>query len=81
MGVRERDPSVVGWFLDNDLKWGKDWRNLDSKLDEHMMLGVGSAGREMAEKCEGDHEGCLLALAARYFRVASEAIARSIRTI
>jgi hypothetical protein len=22
------DPNLVGWFLDNELKWGKDWRSM-----------------------------------------------------
>jgi hypothetical protein len=68
------DPNLLGWFLDNELKWGKDWRNLNTKLDEYMMLEEGSPGREMAEQFEGDHEGFLLELAAQYFRVTHDAI-------
>jgi hypothetical protein len=68
------DPNLLGWFLDNELKWGKDWRNVNTMLDEYMMLDVGSPGRDMAESFQGDHEGFLLALATRYFQVASEAI-------
>lgn len=68
------DPNLLGWFLDNELKWGKDWRNLRTMLDEYMLLEEGSPGREMAEQHEGDHEGFLLALASRYFRVTTEAI-------
>lgn len=68
------DPNLLGWFLDNELKWGKDWRNLNTKLDEYMMLEEGSPGREMAEQFEGDHEGFLLELATRYFRVTHDAI-------
>jgi hypothetical protein len=70
------DPNLVGWFLDNELKWGKDWRNTNTMLDEYMELEEGSPGREVAMQYEGDHEGFLLALATQYFRVAAEAIRR-----
>jgi hypothetical protein len=43
-------------------------------LDEYMMLEEGSPGREMAEQYEGDPDGFLLAVAAQYFRVTTEAI-------
>jgi hypothetical protein len=68
------DPNLLGWFLDNELKWGKDWRNTNTMLDEYMMLEEGSPGREVAMEYEGDHEGFLLALATQYFRAATEAI-------
>jgi len=68
------DPNLLGWFLDNELKWGKDWRGDNTMLDEYMMLEAGSPGRKVAEQYEGDHEGFLMALATQYFRVASEAI-------
>jgi hypothetical protein len=68
------DPNLVGWFLDNELKWGKDWRSINTMLDEYMLLEEASPGRQMAERYEGDHEGFLLELATQYFRVATEAI-------
>ena len=68
------DPNLIGWFLDNELKWGKDWRSSNTMLDEYMLLDAGSPGRETAEQYAGDHEGFLLALATRYFRVATESI-------
>ena len=68
------DPNLLGWFLDNELKWGKDWRNTNTMLDEYMMLEEGSPGRAMAEQYEGDHEGFLLALATQYFQVTTEAL-------
>jgi hypothetical protein len=68
------DPNLLGWFLDNELKWGKDWRNLNTMLDEYMMLEDGSPGREVAEQYDGDPEGFLLALATQYFRVTHDAI-------
>jgi len=48
------DPNLLGWFLDNELKWGKDWRNTNTMLDEYMMLEEGSPGREVAMGYEGD---------------------------
>jgi len=68
------DPNLLGWFLDNELKWGKDWRNANTMLDEYRMLEQGSPGREMAEQYAGDHEGFLLVLAEQYFRVTTDAI-------
>jgi len=68
------DPNLLGWFLDNELKWGKDWRSNNTMLDEYLMLEEGSPGREVAEQYDGDHEGFLFALATQYFRVTSEAI-------
>lgn len=68
------DPNLIGWFLDNELKWGKDWRNANTMLEEYLLLEEGSPGREMAEQYEGDHDGFLLTLATRYFRVATETI-------
>ncbi len=70
------DPNLLGWFLDNELKWGKDWRSEPptTMLEDYLTLEEGSPGREMAEQFEDDHEGFLLALADRYFRVTTEAI-------
>lgn len=68
------DPNLLGWFLDNELKWGKDWRSLETMLDVYMTLEEGSPGRTMAEQYGDDHEGFLTALATQYFRVASEII-------
>lgn len=69
------DPNLVGWFLDNELKWGKDWRIPPTTLlEDYMTLPEGSPGRKMAEQYEGDHEGFLLVAAAQYFRVTTEAL-------
>lgn len=68
------DPNLLGWFLDNELKWGKDWRSFNTMLDEYLLLEEGSPGREIAEQFGDDYEGFLTALATRYFRVVTEAI-------
>jgi len=68
------DPNLLGWFLDNELKWGKDWRSRNTMLDEYLLLEETSPGRQVAEQYQGDPEGFLLALAKQYFRVTSEAI-------
>jgi hypothetical protein len=68
------DPNLVGWFLDNELKWGPDWRSPISMLDVYLELEEGSPGREVAEQYAGDPEGFLFALATRYFRVTTEAL-------
>ncbi|MGB5546929.1 MAG: hypothetical protein WBM74_10190 [Polyangiales bacterium] len=72
---RKDDPNLIGWFLDNELKWGKDWRvPATTMLEDYLLLEEGSAGRQMAEQYRGDPEGFLLTLADQYFRVTSEAL-------
>ena len=70
------DPNLLGWFLDNELKWGRDWRTEPptTMLEDYLKLEEGSPGRKIAEQYGDDHEGFLLALADRYFRVTTEAI-------
>lgn len=62
-------PWILGWFLDNEMDWGKDWRGFDTKLEDYLKLPEGSPGREMAQRYPDDPEGFLYALANRYFEV------------
>lgn len=62
-------PWIIGWFLDNEMDWGKDWRGSSTSLDDYLALPEGSPGRTVAETYDGDAEGFLLALASRYFEV------------
>jgi hypothetical protein len=71
---RKDDPNLLGWFLDNELKWGPDWRGNVTMLDLYMDLDQGSPGRQVAERYSDDHEGFLLALAEQFFSVTTEAI-------
>lgn len=39
---------LIGWFLDNELKWGPDWRGPDELLTDFMNAPVTSPGRKAA---------------------------------
>jgi hypothetical protein len=42
---RCRERNILGWFVDNELSWGPDWRGSHELLTLFLNLGVGSAGR------------------------------------
>jgi len=43
------DPWLLGYFTDNELRWGPDWRSKDSLLETFMKLPEGAPGRQRAE--------------------------------
>lgn len=45
---RRDDAHVVGWFTDNELRWGVDWRGDDELLVAFLRLPAGSFGRRAA---------------------------------
>lgn len=47
-GVSERvdDPSILGWFIDNEMRWGKDWRGTEDLLELVWALPAGGFGRQ-----------------------------------
>ena len=47
-GPYRDDPAVVGWFVDNELRWGPDWRGGDELLTLFLKLPVGRPGRAAA---------------------------------
>lgn len=47
-GPRRDDEAVVGWFTDNELCWGPDWRGNDELLTIFLSLPLSSAGRVAA---------------------------------
>ena len=42
------DASVLGWFSDNELRWGPDWRGHEELLQIFLDLRPASAGRRAA---------------------------------
>jgi hypothetical protein len=42
------DPSLLGWFIDNELRWGPDWRGADELLPLFLNLPAISPGRAAA---------------------------------
>ena len=56
---RRYDRSLLGYFSDNELRWGADWRAKDTMLDMYLRLSTSARGRERAveflrEKYAGD---------------------------
>jgi agarase len=47
-GPYRDDPAVVGWFVDNELRWGPDWRGRDELLTLFLNLPLGRPGRAAA---------------------------------
>jgi hypothetical protein len=48
------DPSILGWFTDNELRWGPDWRGNDELLTLFLNLPTGAAGRKLPFNCSGN---------------------------
>jgi hypothetical protein len=42
------DPFLLGYFTDNELRWGPDWSSKTSLLDEFLALPAEAAGRQAA---------------------------------
>jgi hypothetical protein len=85
---RAKDPWLLGYFTDNELRWGRDWRSGDSLLEGYLKMADTSAGFQKAAaflKSRGhtasaltddDKSEFLGMVAAEYGRVAHEAIRR-----
>lgn len=71
---RKDDPNLVGWFSDNELHWGPDWRAETELLEEYLAFPEGSPGRVVAESFEGDARAFLSAVSERYFEVTTTAL-------
>jgi hypothetical protein len=44
-GKRNQNRNILGWFLDNELCWGPDWRGADELLTLFLNFDLRSAGR------------------------------------
>jgi hypothetical protein len=42
------DPRVLGWFLDNEMRWGPDWRGPQSLLALYLALPADAPGKAVA---------------------------------
>jgi hypothetical protein len=45
---RAHDPMLIGYFSDNELWWGPDWRRRDTMLASYLSLPVDAPGRKRA---------------------------------
>jgi hypothetical protein len=83
-----KDPWLLGYFTDNELRWGKDWRSGDSLLESYLKMpetSVGflkatellkSRGHTAANVTDEDRSEFLGLVAEEYAKVTSEAIRR-----
>jgi len=46
--ARASDANILGWFTDNELRWGPDWRGADELLTLFLNLTRGTPGRRAA---------------------------------
>ncbi len=84
--ARTRDPWLLGYFTDNELRWGADWRNTSSLLEAYLKMPADSAGHERAiaflksrghgpESLSAEDKSEFVGLvAAQYARAVTEAI-------
>ncbi|NVN88308.1 MAG: agarase [Rhodopseudomonas sp.] len=42
---RSGDRNLIGWFIDNELRWGPDWRGPDELLPMFLNLSIATPGR------------------------------------
>jgi len=47
-GRRQQAQNILGWFVDNELCWGPDWRGGDELLTLFLNLGAHAPGRRAA---------------------------------
>ena len=45
---RSGEPNILGWFVDNELRWGADWRGPEGLLALFLKLSTTSPGRDAA---------------------------------
>jgi agarase len=81
----KKDPWLLGYFTDNELRWGADWRSKESLLESFLKMPEGSPGRRKAEALlksrkrdagptETDKADFQRMVAAQYFKVCRQAI-------
>jgi len=83
-----KDPWLLGYFTDNELRWGRDWRSGESLLEGYLKMAEASAGfrkasefikvrgRTASQLTDEDKSLFLGTVAAEYGRVTREAIRR-----
>lgn len=42
------NPGVLGWFLDNEMRWGPDWRGAETLLQLYLGLDASAPGKAAA---------------------------------
>ncbi len=79
------DPWLLGYFTDNELRWGKDWRSQDSLLESYLKMPPRSPGQARASafvkalgRAPTDQDRNTFAglVASEYARITTQAIHR-----
>jgi len=88
-GPRKNNHQLLGWFTDNELRWGADWRSKDDLLTTFLALPANAPGRAAAaalmrerygadaatvKPAKEDCDAFLALLAEKYFRITTEAV-------
>jgi hypothetical protein len=86
---RRDDPLLLGYFTDNELRWGPDWRSDRGLLADFWEMPEGSAGRAAAREFVRERSGAtgqvdfarrdgafVQKVSEQYFGVCAEAIRR-----
>ena len=42
------DPFILGWFLDNEIRWGPDWRGTSTLLQLYLAMDAEAPGKAVA---------------------------------
>lgn len=60
------DPSVLGWFIDNETRWGPDWRGTETLLQLYLNLPAEAPGKQEAVRWLLAQTGGIAGLNARF---------------
>jgi hypothetical protein len=55
-------PHVIGYFIDNETRWGPDWRGNETLLQLYLSLDALTAGKSFAVDVLADHFGSIEAM-------------------
>ena len=70
--ARREEWNIIGWFIDNELRWGADWRGPEDMHALFLKLPAASPGHRAAIAADPDSFAALVA--ERYFALSSAAI-------
>jgi agarase len=70
--ARREERNIIGWFIDNELRWGADWRGPEDMHALFLNRPAASAGHRAAIAADRDSFTALVA--ERYFALTSAAI-------
>jgi len=82
--ARRNEARILGWFMDNELRWGPDWRGPEELLTLFLALAPDAPGRRAARDwlsarhggapSQADCDDFAAMVAERYFAIAAQAL-------